>query len=561
MKTSMVSRIGYRDVFNQNAKIDEFLNDLNVESALEFLVLINKYEYKFLEEDISELNFICSDWLSNSDEILKNSIIESYTRIIHKNQSKRLREVNLKSIRIINKAATLRAIEVLLSRVSNCFNKTSEKKASESLFLFYLTVNDEIAQREDKFFNEWMANMDDRKNEIRFHLFLGLSQLTLNQEKPNKKIWVEILKFVQFEKWIKNQDKYKNFTVSYLNQFDLSTWYELITVIYHLNDMAINHVKFSKDLDKQYWKMLSYFAEHNNDKIDWNELTQIRKKPLYKLKSGDYLVLDFGYLLDKFFSGIYHDMLELSKTSIINKFHQDYSKDFIEGFLLSNSLNAVFGKSYIQFNEEKIKYFKVKGIENLALPDYYIRNGNKVFLIECKNSFISNRIKSENNCEAIEKDIIEKFYQSGNRKKAIKQLVNFIELSVEGKYLFFDKIDKLKNLRYYPILVVTDATLNSLGFNQLFNEYFSSELKNHKKDFKERIKPLTIIHINDLLYRTSRIKKLDMIIDDYHNYCCNNKAIESMISFSDYLDLHKFKNHHKIDQKSLQHIMKASVIP
>lgn len=562
MKTEMVSRIGYRDVFGQNANIDEFLNCGDIDSALEFLVFINKFEYKLKENDTAEVVFIFKEWLVNSSSILKDKITDCYSKVFMTKQSHTDDEIDFKSIKIINKAATLRTIEILLSTVLNRNSKKTNNNWNENLFMLYLAVNDEIADRETKLFDKWIDKIEKKENEIRFHLFLGLSQVTLNQETPNKKAWVEILKFVQFEKWFGNQEKYKDFVDAYLEKFGVTTWYELITIIFHLNDISIDYIRFSKDLDKRYWKLLSYFAEHKESSTDWKELSEIIKKPLFKLSNGDYLILDYNYLLDKFFSGIYHDLLEFSKKNNVNKFHQDYSKDFVEGYLLVNSLKAVFGKSHIQFSEERIKSLGIKGIENLALPDYYIRNGNKVFIFECKNSFLSNQSKINTDCEALEKDICEKFYHNYKKKKAIKQLTNFIELSQDGKYQFFDKTEKLNKIKYYPILIVTDGTLTSIGFNKLFNEYFSNEIIKLKKDDLCVIKPMTIIHINDLLYRTSKLKKLDIIIDDYQTYCNKQKMpIEGMVSFTDYLDIHRFRKDYEIDKRSLEHIMKNPLLP
>lgn len=557
----MISRIGYSEVFFKKAKPLTFLKNIDIDSALEFLAAINKYEYKLQETDVKEASFICKEWLANSKQSLKDAVVNSYMNTYEKKQSVTTDIIDFNSIKIINKIATLRAIEILLSNIEASSCNRQKEDTNENLFLFYLAVNDEIAEREDKLFKEKLQNLDKRENEIRFHVFLGLVQSTGNQEAPNKKVWAEILKFVQFEKWISNQEKYKDFAKNYLEQFGVVTWYEFITIIFLLNDIAIDHIKFTKDLEKQHFKLLSYYAGHNGYSSDWNELTEIIKKPLYKLKNEEYLILDNGYLLDKFFSGIYHDMLGFSSKTSFNKFHQDYSKNFVEGFLLVNTMKAVFGKNYIQFSENRIKEKEIKGIENLALPDYYVRNGNKVYIIECKNSFLSNKLKIEADFDAIERDICDKFYQTSTKKKGVKQLSNFIELSQQGKYQFFDKVEKLHNLKYYPILVVTDGTLCSIGFNKLFNDFFSNEIKAIGNSFSDKIKPLTIIHINDFLFRTSKMKKLDNLIEDYHKYCDGKIGIDSMISFTDFLDVHKFRENYEVDHKSVEHIMKNSVIP
>lgn len=558
MKTSFVLRIGYKEIFNCSAAIEKYLDSINTEQAIEFLVSINKYEHEIDKNKLTDLNFICNEWLENSNIKLKNKIINCYNAILLKNNSKN--DLNLKSVRVINKTTTLRCIEILLSKAASNYNDPLLENFNENLFLFYLTVNDEIATRDNKLFEKWMRDFKVRKNEVRFHLFLGLAQVFVNPEAANKKIWVEAIKFVQFEKWMRNNEKFKEFEAKYLQQFGVSKWYELLTIVFHINNLAMNQIKITQEIDQRYWKFLSYFADHNKSSIEWNDLTEIRKNPIYRLKNGDYLIIDFGYLLDKFFSGIYHDMVEFSFINEAEKFHQIYSKEFLEEFLLITSLRAVFGDKYIQFSEKKIKSISNKNIENLALPDYYIRNGNKVFLIECKNSYLSNKLKIEINSDALERDIIDKFYYTGKKKKAIKQLVNFILLSQNGEYDFFDGNSKLQNIIYYPILVVTDLTLTSPGFNHLLNEYFDIEMKIQIKEVGTRVKPITVVHINDLLYRTSKLKKLDHFINDYHKYCLNNKMMDGMISFTNYLDIIKFQGDDNIDHKSIEHIMKNSIL-
>ena len=558
METKIISRIGYKDIFNKQINLNDLISKIELEPALEFLVALNKFEYKIHEEGISELKFICNDWLHDSSLSFKKEIINHYSQFLQVNKKHRNIVVDLQSVKIINKVATLRVIEILLANGNSNSGGNSDP---EDLFKLYLVINDELAERESYFFKKWLPQQDKKENEIRLHLYLGINQMILNDESLNKKIWVEALKFAQFEKWIKNQDKYNHLTIDYLNQFEANDWYELFTIIFEINTVGLNHYKFSNAENSKNLKLLSYFSDHIEKNTNWNELSEIRKKPLYKQKNGDFLILDFAFLLEKFFSGIYHDIINFSNEKNLQRFHQDYSLTFVEGYLLVNSLKAVFGNSYIQFDEKKIKSIGIKGIDNLALPDYYIRNGNKVFLFECKNSLISNRSKLSINCDEIEIELKDKFYVSGTKKKAVKQLINFIELSQNGKYKSFDKNSKLENCIYYPILITTDITLTSLAFNEILNEYLNKDLVSSKNEFSKRIKPLTIIHINDLLLRTSRLKKLDQFIDDYSKYCKSNKGVDGMISFSDYLDRIKFLNDRYIDHKSFKKMLSGSILP
>ena len=98
-------------------------------------------------------------------------------------------------------------------------------------------------------------------------------------------------------------------------------------------------------------------------------------------------------------------------------------------------------------------------------------------LFECKNSFISNANKIALNTDKLLKELKDKFYYTTNSKtgkrrgKGVLQLLDFITNSIDGKYCFFDNLKRPENLNYYPVLLVMDATLTSMGFNQLLGYY------------------------------------------------------------------------------------------
>ena len=545
MKTKLISRLGYKEFYKNSESMDVLVKQIHLESALEFLVLINKNEQLLYQNEHSEISFILREWIPDTSEDFKTNFIRVF--IEHSERK------NLKNVKIINKISTLRTIEILLKK------KIKIEKVShnpESLFKLYLIVNDEIASRIDFFTKKYLTGNRSISNEIRLHLHLGLNQYLINTDLANKKLWVEALKFVQFEKWINTKPELENTLTRYLEKFNVKTLYELFTLIFRIGQVAISHHKFSIDEQEKGITFFNYISNHNINSSEWNELSEIMKNPLYRMDNGEYLIIDFYFVLNKFFTGMYHDLLNFSNSENSN-FHQVYSSDFIEKYLLGNAINSVFGNKYIQFNEDKMKSYKVKNINNLALPDYYIRNGNKVFLFECKNSLISLIAKLDSKFEKVETDFKNKFYESENKNKAAKQLLNFINLSNEGKYSFFDTCAKNNNLIYYPIIITTDDTLTSLSFNNLINEYVIKDLNKIDGKLKKRIKPITIIHINDLLYRTTSLKRLDVLIDAYHKHFDSSKNLyfDRFISFTDYIEIFVFKRKKAIDHKSLENII------
>ena len=550
MKTKLISRLGYKEFYNNSDSIEKLLKHIHLDTALEFLVLINKNEHLLYQNENAEIRFILNEWIPSTSDDFKTKFIGVFIEYSERK--------NLKDVKIVNKVSTLRTIEILLEKRNNI---AKSKHNPESLFKLYLIVNDEIASRIDFFTKKYLTGNRSISNEIRLHLHLGLNQYLVNTDTIGKKLWVEALKFVQFEKWVKTQPELENTLIGYLEKFNVKTLYELFTLIFRIGQVAINHHKFSIDEQEKGIAFFDYISNHNINSSDWNELSEIMKNPLYKMNNGEYLIIDFYFVLNKFFTGMYHDLLNFSNSENSN-FHQVYSSDFIEKYLLGNTINSVFGNNYIQFNEDKIKSCKVKNINNLALPDYYIRNGNKVYLFECKNSLISLSAKLDTKYEKVETDFKSKFYESENKNKAAKQLMNFIKLSNENKYAFFDNCKKTNNLVYYPIIITTDDTLTSLSFNSLINEFVTKDLSEMDNKLKNRIKPITIIHINDLLYRTTNLKRLDVLIDSYHKHFNkkSHKNFDKFISFTDFIEIFVFERSKTIDYKSLKSIMEESVL-
>ena len=84
MRTKMISRIAYSDLFPKLKNKNELLQQIDAEKALELLVLINKLEAQVQKDSSSELKFILNDWLVNSCKELKDKIFQRYAELVNK---------------------------------------------------------------------------------------------------------------------------------------------------------------------------------------------------------------------------------------------------------------------------------------------------------------------------------------------------------------------------------------------------------------------------------------------------------------------------------------------
>jgi hypothetical protein len=177
-------------------------------------------------------------------------------------------------------------------------------------------------------------------------------------------------------------------------------------------------------------------------------------------------------------------------------------------------------------------------------PDYYIRDGRKVFLFEFKDIQLRADIKTSANAELIREELSEKLVEStkGRAKpqpKAVRQLLNSLVKICDGTYtrLGVDDIDPAQ-VMIYPILVHTDSALETEGVNYFLKEKLN-ELMAAESLPKYRIKDLVMVNIDmllsiqDLYYK----KKISLAncINEFVAYTDAHGPLNRMIPFDEFL--------------------------
>jgi hypothetical protein len=211
-------------------------------------------------------------------------------------------------------------------------------------------------------------------------------------------------------------------------------------------------------------------------------------------------------------------------------------------------MKLVFGKKYIQHDSNFFKNEKIDGE-----PDYYVRNGNKIFLFENKDVLLNAKIKTSSDLEKILDELKRKFLIDSKKikKKAILQLTNNIVRILKKELP--DKNYKKQNVTIYPILVVHERLFSSEGINFFLNRWFQNELKMLQNVLiTGKIKPLTIVNIDTFVnYHEifeKNIFKLHELLDEYFKTTSperktktEDQLIEKYTSFSVFIE-NKFKS-------------------
>ncbi|GAB4019478.1 hypothetical protein GCM10028808_57370 [Spirosoma migulaei] len=293
-------------------------------------------------------------------------------------------------------------------------------------------------------------------------------------------------------------------------------------------------------------KFLIDQAYTTDEEIDFKYL---RTNPLVKYSNGQYAIISEVFAIQKLYNGLYFELKELYENDLgnqINTFRPYFTTYFSESFLLYKVLSFIYGKrSYVQFSGDEIKktYLPEGG------PDYYMRNGNKIFLFENKDNFITPSAKTSYNFDKIIEDIDKKLVTKG---KGIPQIIKNIKLILKKNYPF-DTSYQASKCKIYPLLITHRTEFDSSGLNRYLNERFQAELLKLKNDGYQinQIQPLTLINIDILLVCQFLLESkqivLENLIDSYHQLMSSNrihaytnedrdtKLHETYYSFSDYM--------------------------
>lgn len=291
--------------------------------------------------------------------------------------------------------------------------------------------------------------------------------------------------------------------------------------------------------DKLFFDSISvkYNAVIDKDKnIDYIEF---RNYPLINVDNDTYWVINNYFVIGKLFDSISFDLSSIAKDKKLSiDVFQIISQEFMENILLYDILDKIFNyKNCIKLTGEQCR----KTTQEPNEADFYARNWNDIFLIECKDVTIKKEYKYIPNYEDIKKNLYEKFVKKPNGDRAaIKQLVYNIKRILNNEFPY-DKGIKNKKVKIYPILVVGRSIYAIYGISNILNDFFKEELKDNINSSK--VKDLILCDIDTLiLYQTTFGKNnmdiKSLIISYYKNHTSKityDSIYKKYQSFGDYI--------------------------
>lgn len=510
-------RLEYSDCFTENPQeISNYFQGISRHDLLRlcalFLTRESETVYDYLSSYFTEEN---NEYINQLWKSLQNS------------------KENIDKYVITNIESSLRLYEYVFDNISAVETTLSAPETEMNVFKAYLLFNAQINSG-DNISSESTRHIQEGRAKAlllaQMFQYFDITNYRFKQE-----LYVQTVKAIYLYEFLSSNEKTQLLYEKYLNYYDCADWHDFMQLmtsfayIYWGRENEQTYVNLLVDpSDKEYDKKCAFIEklviEADIEDMDFRVL---RSHPIYKESKGNYYIIYGYFLLELIYKGVYFKLNELnaklSKNDQIKGFRSFYCDYFSERTLLYNVLKDVYGKKYIQMSGDYIK--NEFGI--VAEPDYYIRNGNKIFLFESKDIFIPSETKISNDYQDISSELKKRLYfeKKDNGRidnKAVLQLLNNVKKML-SKTAKWDQCYKEKNIRIYPIIILHDNIYNCPGINDLVSMWFEEELEKMKEEYDiSRIENITIINIDVFIAYKDLLQKsggaLDKMISSYHKY-------------------------------------------
>lgn len=519
-------RLEYSDCFSENSQeISNYLQGISRHDLLRLsaLLLTRKTETVF-------------EYLSSYFTEKNNEYINKLWYSLQKSKA------NIDKYIITNIESSLRFYEYVFDNIEAVETTLSAPEVELNVFKAYLLFNTQFNSGDDTASKTTRHIQEGRAKA--FLLAQMFQYFDITHYRVMQELYVQTVKAIYLYNFLSSNEKTQVLYKKYLEYYDCADWQDLmqhmtsLTFIILKKEDEQTYVKLSIDSsDKEYDQKCKFLEKLVIDKdIEDIDFRILRSHPIYKESEGKYYYIYEYFLLELIYKGVYFKLKELNdslpKEEQIKGFRSYYCDYFSEQTLFYKVLEDIYGKKYIHMTGNYIK----NEVGVVAEPDYYIRNGNKIYLFESKDILIPAGTKVSNDYKNISNELKKRLYyeekkNGGTDNKAVLQLLNNTKKLLDKK-AEWDQGYKEKNIRIYPIIVLHDNIYNCPGINDLVSIWFKEELEKMKEKYDvTRIENITIINIDTLIVYKDLFRKpggsLDKMITCYHKFISEDLARKS----------------------------------
>lgn len=468
--------------------------------------------------------------LDEFDSRKQSQLLDAWITDFPHKESKALAGLPLMKVAFMHKPVSLMVIELLLEHADRK-DDTEHPTAEQLLTLFKLYTYTAMVftNKQNQIAHEEIQASKLKGIESYIKALLPLRLPYFDLSIPSA-IQNEMYKAAVFFKYCESIPEQADYLDKYLSALGFSSWQDylakLLIIYVHLyQNVRQDDIKSSISFEDMHPVHLALIRLLETQTLDLETFTpdkdfkDFRAHPVLKTGNNTYTLLSNDLFLNKFFQVIQFDFGNFiaknggeahgRKVKSFLDYKSMYSSFFSEETLLYNLL------AYITDGKKKYKSFtgtQIKAIigEDKTEPDYYIRDGNNIFIFEAKDAIFSTNAKLSYSFDTIIEEVSKKMVKNEKGKqKGVTQLSLVIEAITKNEFSVFDKgIPSSYNI--YPILLVTDAAFTAFGINYLLDK----ELKNLTSGVPRlaKVQPLSVIRIDTLIDYREAFKTESIIL-------------------------------------------------
>ena len=502
---NVIQRLAFKDVFPE-------------EEPQEIIQYLSKVSSETLLKTIGFCNTVP---VPNFDNFFSNPTIsaEIYDRVVAYSKKNKIKE----KPQVVSDHAALKLAELILSNKAGLIeNNTNSSVDNDEINLFkaFLLINSDLNDRQvlDNISEDNFEQLVDYSIIFTFPT-ADLAIFKNNNLEFLKLIYTTIFKVEYLFDFLNSEPEFENLKLGLIESFNVVSEEEFLKQMKYLFGKLLELKQSNGYLFEVTDDEAQMFLESMvSDEVKLDEdFTHIKNNPLYKLDEKIFSIINFFFVVDKFYRSSKFKLKEVYEkdkklVGIYGNFFNFFNKEFSENFLMKNILDEIFDK----------KYFIKKPESETELPgepDYCVRYNNDVFVFENKDVLVAKSIKASADIEQINNILKTKFLSDGKKSVGIGQIVNTIVEIGNKKFRFDDYVNSKKALTIYPILLVHDRIFQTLGINYRLNRWFKEHASEKLQDVQHSftIKSLTVIDIDTLILWSPYFIKKDKNFKDVVN--------------------------------------------
>lgn len=520
--------ISYSQLYaDEKTSLDLLVLDIPTDEAVEWCsyIVFRKDNLKIGESDIHILTPLMFSFESELQHRLTDYLGGFYNGIDN----------------LIDRYSLLKLTQYLIAHPNEEHHELTESENTR-LFKAYLVFCDEYLDR----ISMGRSMPEKYTSDDMLKCYMPITLLT-NDVENFTDATLEVIKGKWFFLDFANSDKkFKKYVDDFIGAKKYNSAIEYLGYIFNIvasttvHEPPTNIIKFRKDSGAWIDFMSGMSYDQDGDGA-YDDLNDIRSKPVYRLEKDKYAILFSKFFIDKIFQGMLFDMAATlaeigtfsDEVTAYKSLKQQVGERFSEHYMLYRTLESTLSRRIPVRMTGEALHKELKSGE----PDYYARRNNRVFVFEFKDVRLDVQTKMSCDYETIRKKLYNSFVESEEGKpKGVKQLANVIEKKLPEIISRVDDLAPEGKLNIYPVLVYTDGSFDIEGINYYLNGEFRNSLNN--VDDRFQVKDLVMVNLNLLMklenyFRNGKIE-MDKVVNEWMAYK-SSKEILNTVPFNKYL--------------------------